>query len=331
MHSGEKYSHNIDENLLSKPFVSVIIVTCNPRWDLLEWALDSLENQTLLKDFFELIVVDNNSNPPLSEAHLQKNRLLDMRLIKESRSGITYARCAGIEEAKSDLLVFVDDDNHLDPDYLELAIDIAKQKDLGAFSGVARAVFETPVRPWQEKLLHHLGVRDNGAYPITSYEPRWGKWDPIGAGMVLRRVIGMSFVEFLEKDPFANILGRRGNLLMSGEDTLIARIANQMGYACSYQPALKLSHFMKKQRMTFKVLARTVEGHGRAYVLLRQILGNPVKRPNLFVTSGSLLARLLYRVVVMGPIAGIIEWFRDWGYFMQARKIYEGVDGREKY
>ena len=44
------------------------------------------------------------------------------------RFGLTYARLRGIKEASGDLLVFVDDDNVLDPDYLETVQRVAEEK-----------------------------------------------------------------------------------------------------------------------------------------------------------------------------------------------------------
>jgi glycosyltransferase involved in cell wall biosynthesis len=300
--------------------VSVIIVTYNPREDLLNWALDSLEKQTLAKSFFEVIVVDNNSAPPLDPAKLSGGRALNLRLVREPRQGIMFARCAGIAAARADLMVFVDDDNHLDPDYLEQSLHIAHENPgIGAFGGISRGVFEGPVSSWQERILPHLGVRDYGPEPITSHEPSWGKWEPIGAGMVVRRDAALNFVEFLKNSPLAQGLGRQGQLLLSGDDTLMARAANRLGYACSYQPVLKLSHHMKQGRLTFKNLSRTVEGHGRSYVLLRQIQGQPEGKPGLFKCCITLLARWLYRVKTDGVMVGTVEWHWDLGYFRQAR------------
>jgi len=302
------------------PSISIIIVTYNPRQDLLNWALDSLEKQTLAKSSFEVIVVDNNSAPPLDPTKLTVGRTLNLQMVSEPRQGIMFARWAGIAASRAELLVFVDDDNHLDPDYLEQGLRIAQQHPgIGAFGGISRGVFECPVSPWQEKILPHLGVRDYGPAPITSAEPSWGKWEPIGAGMTVRRDVVRKFVATLESSPLAQGLGRQGKLLLSGDDTLIARSANQLGYACSYQPALKLSHHMKKGRMTFKNLSRTVEGHGRSFVLLRQIEGLPVVKPDLFKCYATLAANWLYRVKAEGLIVGTIEWFWDLGYYRQAR------------
>jgi len=308
------------------PELTVIIVTYNPRSDLLAWALDSLEQQTLPKDNFEVIVVDNNSSPPLQLLHLLQERTLTLRLIQEPQQGIMFARRAGILEARSEMLVFVDDDNHLDPDYLRQALYIAsKHPEIGAFGGIARGVFETPLATWQKQLIKHLGVRDFGNEPITSSEPVWGPWEPIGAGMAVRRDVAAAFAELMRKQPEIARLGRSGKFLLSGDDALLARTAYHLGYSCSYQPNLGLDHYMKRERLTFTTLCRTIEGHGRAEVLLLKLQGKTEQRPRMPRSLPLLVASLLYRLVKQGPRIGYIDWHWDLGYYRQSKEMCHGA------
>ena len=107
--------------------LSAIICTHNPRPDYLTRCLTSLEAQTLPREKWELILVDNASvsdkapRPDLSW-HPQS------RLVYEEELGLTPARLRGIRETTGDLLVFVDDDNVLDPDFLETAVRTAEEK-----------------------------------------------------------------------------------------------------------------------------------------------------------------------------------------------------------
>ncbi|MDB4412871.1 glycosyltransferase family 2 protein, partial [bacterium] len=64
-------------------------------------------------------------------------------VVHEKKLGLTPARLGGILESMGQLLVFVDDDNILDPDFLEVAWCIADERSfLGAWSGQCRAAFE---------------------------------------------------------------------------------------------------------------------------------------------------------------------------------------------
>jgi FkbM family methyltransferase len=301
--------------------VSVILCTYNPRMDLLKRALDSLEKQAIPKSYFEVIVVDNNSTKPLDETDLKQGRSLTLRIIRELRQGLTYSRCAGISAAKGDLLIFMDDDNFLDSSYLENAIRIAKQDPrIGLYGGIATAVFETPISNWKKKNLPHLGVRDYGSSPITSFKEYWGEWEPIGAGMVARRDVAQKFVEVIENIPVAGDLGRKGSQLSSCEDALFARVANRLGYACSYQPSLKLSHYMKRSRLNSVQLLRTIQGHGRSFVTLQRVLGKPTTEFTFLSKWWLLAKRFILRITTFGPRAGFIEWFWDWGFVRESCK-----------
>jgi glycosyltransferase involved in cell wall biosynthesis len=298
--------------------VSAILVTYNPRRDLLAWALSSLVNQTLPESQIELIVIDNNSNPPLTSADLEAARGIEVRLLREPRQGNVFARCLAIKTARHEICAFIDDDNHLDPDYFETALSIlAEHPRLGAIGGIARPVFETPVRPWKHRLLPYLGIRDYGQDVITSDKDEWGPWEPIGAGMVFRADVGRRFVELVESNQRAQKLGRRGTILLSAEDSLLARCAYRLGYLCSYQPGLKISHWMKPARLRSRVLAGTLEGHGRSYILLERLLGRTIDRPTNLSAAMELCLRYRHRVSMLGLRAGTIEWFWDIGYFRQ--------------
>jgi len=311
-----------------RPSVSIILCTYNPRMDLLEWALDSIEQQTLSKERFELIVVDNNSDPPLSEKTVRDSCPVPLRIIRELKQGLSFARCAGITAAQADLLVFVDDDNALDAGYLETALRIAQEEpEIGVYGGIARGVFEKTVPKWKEKLLPYLGVRDYGQMPITSRNEYWGKWEPIGAGMVSRRDVAEEFARMIEHSLLAGELGRKGESLLSGEDSLFARLANRLGYSCSYQPALQLSHHIKESRLAYAYLAKTLQGHGRSFVLLQRATGREVEGPATMSMYSTLVRRFFSRIRSWGLRAGIIHWFWDIGFMAESRN---GSGGPER-
>jgi FkbM family methyltransferase len=296
--------------------VSVIICTANPRMDIFSRALDALDRQTLARDRFEVIVVDNASRVPLEPGGLKIGRGIDITLVREPIPGLSRARCAGIQLAKGPLLVFVDDDNFLAPDYLERALAIARRESrIGLFGGIAEAELECPIPDWKRPILPHLGIRDHGNEPNTRFSDRWGEWEPIGAGMVARRAVAERFVKMFEEIPQARILGRSGSALLSGEDSLFARAAYREGFACSYQPGLRLTHFIKASRLTSQYMGRVIEGHGRSFVLLQKAIGKPV-RPLKVRTA---VARYLYRLKDVGR-AGCITGRWEIGYAKECQR-----------
>src|ERR1700742_1990618 len=91
---------------------SLIICSHNPRSDYFKRVLSALEEQSLSKDCWELILVDNRSLAPLA-LDWDLSWHPHARHIVETELGLAAARRRGIREALSDLLIFVDDDNVL--------------------------------------------------------------------------------------------------------------------------------------------------------------------------------------------------------------------------
>jgi hypothetical protein len=80
------------------------------------------------------------------------------RIVREGETlGLTPARLCGIHEAAGDPLVFVDDDNTLDPNYLEQAVRIAEERPFpGSWSGQCRPGFEEPAPEWTRSYWGNL-------------------------------------------------------------------------------------------------------------------------------------------------------------------------------
>jgi hypothetical protein len=298
--------------------LSVILCTYNPRPQVLCWAVESIAAQTLPPEQIEFIAVDNNSRPPLDPSLFSA---APARMIREPRQGLTFARIAGIENSRGNILVFLDDDNHLDADYLERALAIAdSQPWIGCFGGCARAALDAPLPRWKDRLLPYFGVREYGPLPLTSTIREWGEWEPIGAGMVVRRDVAERWAQWMRAIPGASRLGRNGGALLSGEDSLFAHAAYQLGYACSYQPSLKLSHWIAPRRLRPGAIARTLYGHGRSSALLEKITGARSPRWREARSLVGLARRYRRHLRDVGFPAGALEWCRDAGYFVETRR-----------
>ena len=104
-----------------EPFISVVVCTYN-RDRFIGEALQSLFIQTLSKDFFETIVVDNNSTDTTAgivQNFITDHPALNMRYVLESNKGLSFARNRGIRESSGKIIAYIDDDVKLKPGYLE--------------------------------------------------------------------------------------------------------------------------------------------------------------------------------------------------------------------
>jgi hypothetical protein len=304
------------------PLISVLICTYNPNRYVLDWVLDTLVDQTLPSSQYEIVVVDNNSQTPIEGEALKGKRPLPLRVVREPRPGRIFACCTAIREARAPLLVTVDDDNGLAANYLAEAVRIARENpEIGAFGGIAKLLTNERVPKWKQRLFPYLAVRDYGPEAITSSESYWGKWEPVGAGMVFKREVGLRFIECLETNPIAHRLNRRDRNYIRGEDQLLTRAATWAGYACSYQPALRLSHCIQVSRLTARRLARTIHACARAWVVNEWVCGRPPASGSWFRLAMELLQRLRFRIKEEGFMTGAVLWSWDWGEFKQTKAM----------
>jgi glycosyltransferase involved in cell wall biosynthesis len=251
---------------------SVIICTHNPRSDYFARVLDGLRNQTLPLHKWELLVVDNASRVPLVSVcdiswHGTARHILEREL------GVAYARRRGIQEASADLIIFVDDDNVLDENYLAEATKIGQQwPSLGAWgSGCIRGDFEVEPR---ESLRSWLPVRE-----VTA--PRWSNLAgihllgespqeaiPWGAGLCVRKEIAIAYRQFCDQSSI-QIISHQGEGLLGGEDTELAFVCCSRGLGVGIFPELKMTHLIPQRRVSEDYIVRFAEGTSISNNLLR--------------------------------------------------------------
>ena len=106
---------------LNSPYITIIIPTYN-RKDNLKNALNSLTHQTYTN--FEVIICDDGSTDGTEEL---KNIFdnLDINYIKEKNEvfRVSHARNTGIKNARGELLLFLDSDTVVPPDFLQIHAD----------------------------------------------------------------------------------------------------------------------------------------------------------------------------------------------------------------
>ena len=98
--------------------LTVVIPTWN-RPAPLRRLLSQLDEQTLPERDFEVIVVDDGSTPEATHAFADLRLRLTLRVLRQQNAGAAAARHAGALAARASLLVMLDDDMQIGPDFLE--------------------------------------------------------------------------------------------------------------------------------------------------------------------------------------------------------------------
>jgi len=247
--------------------LSVIICTHNPRTDYFGRTLEALQGQTSPRDAWEMLVIDNHSKQPVQD-RFDFSWHPHARVVREDKLGLTPARLRGIGEARGELLVFVDDDNVLDPDFLEVAQKIASERSfLGAWSGQCRPGFEQQPEEWTRRYWGNLVIRQFDT-DVWSNLPRLADTMPCGAGLCIRRGVAQHYLALNDAGQRSVQLDRSGTSLLSGGDNDLAACACDVGLGVGLVSALKLTHLIPPVRLTEDYLARLAEGIAYSSILL---------------------------------------------------------------
>jgi glycosyltransferase involved in cell wall biosynthesis len=113
----------------SRVNVSLVIPAYNEESHLAA-CLEAVARQTVKP--FEVIVVDNNSTDATATI---ARRFPFVRVVRETRQGVMYARDAGFDAARGDVIGRIDVDTHMRPDWVAQVQRIFAGADVDAVSG----------------------------------------------------------------------------------------------------------------------------------------------------------------------------------------------------
>lgn len=172
--------------VLKNSLVTIIMATFN-RAHFISEALESILQQTYAN--WECLIIDDGSTDNTEEV-LQRFLLRDPRFIYQKRSskykkGLPGARNMGIDLAKGEAIIFIDDDDIVHPENLETNINILSSKDVRfcrydkrPFSGN----FQPEIQNYREKGYNISEVKLNdidkmitGILPFASCTVMWEK------------------------------------------------------------------------------------------------------------------------------------------------------------
>lgn len=275
--------------------LSVILPAYNPDISRLNKTLTGLQQQSLAVENWELIVIDNNSNPAI-DINLKWHP--NSRLIKEHTPGLTYARLKGFENASGSIIVMVDDDNILDSNYLENSLSIFNAHGtLGAIGGKSIPLFEAPPPAWLKEFYSNLALRDLGETElISTWQNKYPEGAPIGAGMAIRKQALQTYIDKVSGNK--NIItDRTGNSLSSGGDNDMVIEILKSGWQVGYFPELQLTHIIPQERVKSAYLTKLINNTNKSWVqLLEEHQINPwSKIPKCSVPFRKLKSWFTYR------------------------------------
>lgn len=254
--------------------VSVSACICSHnRTHYLRDCLESLRNQSVGPDAFEIIVVDSNSS---AAAAAEMRRLVDdipnARLIRVEEVGLSRARNAGAAAAQGDYVAYIDDDAKAAPDWIEQIMRVVQEQPMrpAVLSGRALPIWEAPLPDWWPDSLRGILTITEwvgcGEYRTSEVPAGLG---PYGANLIVERAA------LLAVSGFAEDLGRRGGMLLSDEDVHLAWKLQDSGRSARHDSRITVHHSIQAQRLTPAWLLQRLYWQGASSVLTRLMLGHP--------------------------------------------------------
>ncbi len=240
-----------------------LILCCYNSVNRLKPTLEHIYRQIVPNNFdWEVIVVDNASTDGTSEYIRcfweECDVKIKLNIIHEEKPGLIYARISGVKVAKGDIIVFCDDDNWLDFNYVYNAYNIMmSNKKIGALGGEGIGVTDddSSFPYWWNIDGNCNNFAVGKQFPYSGNANKRGYlW---GAGLVSRNFILKRV--FDEKFPFM-MVGRSGKLVLSGEDSEICYRIRLLGFDLYYNENLKYKHYMPKNRLTDEYLSYLLQG-----------------------------------------------------------------------
>lgn len=242
-----------------------VVVCCYNSVARIGETLMYLSNQKVPADVaWEIVLVDNASTDHTADfarEHWTTTQAPSevLRIVSEPQPGLSFAKDKGASAAKYDYLVFCDDDNWLDPEYLANAYAILESDPkIGAAGGQSYAVSDVELPAWFEasKAGYAIGKQGEQTGDVTDRGYLWG------AGVVTRKEL---YQKTITKQYPSLLTGRKGNEVSAGEDAEYCLRLILQGYRLYYSEALKFAHFIHSGRLTEDYLRRLQAGFEVSY------------------------------------------------------------------
>jgi glycosyltransferase involved in cell wall biosynthesis len=181
-------------------------------------------------------------------------------VVHESRLGLSYARERAFEEARYELISFIDDDNWVAPGWIgKVSECMSADLELGAIGSINTAVADVPFPDWFSRYCHYYAA---WAYRESA---TLAAWVLNGAGMTIRKA---AWLELRRNGFESKLTDRIGSRLTSGGDLEMGCAIQLAGWKIRLEPDLKLEHYMTPGRLQWSYLRKLLRRSGEAHVTL---------------------------------------------------------------
>jgi glycosyltransferase involved in cell wall biosynthesis len=279
---------------------------------------------------WEIIIINNCSTDNTAEKAIEiwdsfTLAKPNFKVINELNPGLSAARLKGISESFYDYILFCDDDNWLDENYLNTALNIISSNPaIGALGGTGNPIFEYKEPPyfWVNQ-FHVLAVGSQLEIEGDITDQRGVLY---GAGMVLNKnafnILQNTFQFHFQ------LTDRLGNKLLSSGDHELCLALKQIGYRIYYSKNLKFKHYIPSNRTTIPYYKKLFLGFGMSNALLHVYQLNKNNYKNIKNDYRYIILRCLKNIVLINIKMFFNGYFisnNKYKYLEQVQSLYNNV------
>lgn len=211
--------------------------------DRLERTLADLVNIKAPNMSWEYLVIDNGSRdttPDLLATHAWPEGWT-VRVVREEKLGLSNARNRAIAEARGEYIIFMDDDETADPDWLCAFERLIETQRPDAFGGRIEVLFEGNRPIWlTDELLGFLGELHRAENVTRLTQPNTSFY---GGNFGFRRAVCESIGDF------DSMLGRKGTDNTGGEEVDFYRRLLAFGFTVWWTPEAVIYHRIQAEKL----------------------------------------------------------------------------------
>ena len=305
------------------PIITGIICTHN-RERYLKRCIESLLVQSLDSDLYEILVVDNGSTDQTREICDSFQHHPNFSYVFEPEIGLSSARNAGWRHARGSYVGYLDDDATAAKYWFENALSSFENVDPAPdwVGGPIDLEWEVESPAWiTPEHWVTLGYIDWGSEARFLTEPA----ERLGGG---NSFYPRSLLEDMQG--FDTRLGRKKNLLLSGEETQFQHRLKARNGLLYYHPEVRIYHSVAEERtrpgffyrryywggITDYLMSKTLQGvefehiaqpeyHGSR---LHRLMGNTINALGVFRSQEDIVRSRIYLSYVAGQLVAIVRF-----------------------
>ncbi|MFR9603189.1 MAG: glycosyltransferase [Rikenellaceae bacterium] len=231
--------------------LTLIIATFNRS----EWVIETLQSvieQSAEAAAWECIVVNNNSSDDTVERveeFISEHNSFDIKIVTETKQGLSHARNRGIEESIGEYIAIIDDDEIINTQFIEAYIEFFdSHPSVASAGGKIIARYRSSRPKWMSKYTERPIANPIDLGDVVCEFPRGVI--PGGGNMAIQRWVLDKYGAF---DPS---LGRCAEKLIGGEESDLFERLRVAGEECWFVPEAVMYHLIPDEKLNHDYLNR---------------------------------------------------------------------------